>query len=173
MLRKDVRPEDARILRNAWLIPAGPNRAASTEGRHGSSGKSSNTRSGSPSRSRSSSGSPSGAFLHLLGSHLAAGSFRGTPVVPTGCLPLSVSGRIGFLSQIWMPAERMDWFSSSCCCGEGGSDLHVQWPPPRSAMLEAPGKAVQRNFHCHQSKSGSGELRLGWCSTTTIFTSFN
>lgn len=136
MLRKDVRPEDARILRNAWLIPAGPDRAATSEGRHGSSGKSSNTRSGSPSRSRSSSGSPSGAFLHLLGSHLvAAGSFRGTPVVPTGCLPLSVSGRIGFLSQIWIPAERMVWFSSSCCCGEGGSDLHVQWPPPRSAML--------------------------------------
>lgn len=76
MLRKDVRPEDARILRNAWLIPAGPDRAASSEGRHGSSGKSSNTRSGSPSRSRSSSGSPSGAFLHLLGSHLvAAGRF--------------------------------------------------------------------------------------------------
>lgn len=94
----------------------------------------------------------------------------GKPVVPTGCLPLSLgsdfSPRFG--------RQRREWFGSllPAAMGRREAATYVQWP--RSAMLEAPGKAVQRNFHCHQPKSGSGGLLLGWCcSTTTIFTSFN
>lgn len=95
----------------------------------------------------------------------------GKPVVPTGCLPLSLSGRIS-LPDLDGRGENGLVLFFLLQWGRREAATYVQWP--RSAMLEAPGKAVQRNFHCHQPKSGSGGLLLGWCcSTTTIFTSFN
>lgn len=179
MLREDVRPEDARILRHARFIPAGPDRAAGSERRSRPSASSAQP----TDTSSRSDGSCSGAraFLHLLGSHFVSRLFVSLVNAgsdPSACPPPA---------RVVPPDDRRSPLS---LCGSGSLDSRR---PSVDVLFSAlgfngcghrrpcfPGKAV-RNFSLPAQISLAQVLApkrkhflpTGCLLYATIFTSFN